>query len=191
MLWNGQPVTCGACFGTFAESLAKHRREGTMPMMFFGHQAHELPIGDWMEMSEDGKGLLAKGALDLEDPVSLRVHRALKRKRVRGLSIGYRVPPGGEEPDEKRPGVTILKKIDLVEVSVVNMPANRRSLISSVKSDAYFALRDKLLAGDRPSIRELEKGMRDAFDLSNSEAERAVRLVFKDDAPGEPGKPAG
>lgn len=151
--FGGSPDSYGDIIaaGAFAETMVKHRREGTMPMMFFGHDMSELPIGDWLEMAEDGKGLWAKGQLDLEDPVSVRVHRALKQKRVRGLSIGYSVPVGGAKPDEKRPGVTVLEKIDLIEVSIVNRPANKRSLVDDVKTDAparWWALHDRLRGFD-------------------------------------------
>jgi HK97 family phage prohead protease len=154
--FGGPPDSYGDVIapGAFGETLAKHRREGTMPMMFFGHDMSELPIGDWLEMAEDGKGLWAKGRLDLEDPVSLRVHRALKQKRVRGLSIGYTVPTGGAKPDEKKPGVTILEKIDLIEVSIVNRPANRRSQVDSVKS--------MLDGGRMPTLSEFEDFLREA-----------------------------
>lgn len=138
--------------GAFALSLVKHRREGTMPLMLFGHAHNDLPIGSWTEFAEDGKGLLAKGTVDLEDPFGMRVHRALKGKRVRGLSIGYETKKS--RPDDKRPGVKFLDEVDLWEVSVVNFPANRRSLVDNVKSI--------LDAGNVPTVREFEEFLRDA-----------------------------
>lgn len=47
----------------------------------------------------------------------------------------------------------------------------------------------KLKAGDQLSPRELEHGLKGLAGLTNSEAERAVRLSFKGFAQGEPGKP--
>ena len=148
--------------GSFVDSLVAHRRAGTMPMMFFGHNAADLPIGDWHEMAEDGKGLWAKGQIALDDPMGARVHAALKNKRVRGLSIGYRIPVGGSKPDEKRPGVTILEKIDLVEVSVVNLPANKRSLVETVKSERMDEFARRLRDGDPMPIKEFEDILREA-----------------------------
>lgn len=151
--------------GAFADSLVKHRREGTMPMMFFGHNSYDLPIGDWVDMSEDGKGLWVKGQLALDDPFGVRVHTALKKKRVRGLSIGYDIPAGGAKPDEKRPGVTILEKIDLWEVSVVNFPANRRSLVEEVKTgpeSRMVELARRFRDGDPMPIKEFEDVLREA-----------------------------
>ncbi|WP_420141756.1 HK97 family phage prohead protease [Sphingomonas sp.] len=158
--FGGAPDSYGDIImpGAFAASLAKHRREGTMPLMLWGHQSGELPVGDWVDIAEDGKGLWMKGQLDLADPVGLRVHRALKRKSVRGLSIGYETLE--RDTDAKRPGVSFLKQIDLWEVSLVNFPANRRSLITAVKAN--------LEAGTLPSVREFEEFLRDAGGFSKT-----------------------
>ncbi len=180
--FGGSPDSYGDIVapGAFADSLVKHRREGTMPMMFFGHNYSELPIGDWLEMAEDGKGLWAKGQLDLEDPVSARVHRALKQKRVRGLSIGYSIAPGGARRDEKRPGVTILEKLDLTEVSVVNRPANRRSLVDVVKSGVFTPDEVRGLEGIAPlrkqnSMDEFARRLRDGDPMPIKDFEDILR----------------
>lgn len=51
------------------------------------------------------------------------------------------------------------------------------------------AMVTKLLAGDRPTTRELENGLR-GLGLSNSQAERAVRVLVDGKAQGEPEAPA-
>lgn len=166
--------------GAFAESLAKHRQDGSKPLMLWQHNPDE-PIGVWEDLAEDGKGLKGTGRFVMETARGREAHALLRAGAIRGLSIGYReieTSPDGS--------ARLLKKLDLLEISVVSFPANRRARVEAVKSEGFIALRSKLLAGDRPSVRELEKGMRDAFDLSNSEAERAVRTCFKDFAQGEP-----
>lgn len=165
--------------GAFAKSLAKHRREGTKPLLLWQHNPDE-PIGVWDEMSEDGTGLYGKGRLLKGVRRAEEAHILLKNGAFRGISIGYRevkADPNGKGKD--------LHEVDLLEASLVSFPANRRARVVSVKSERFEALRMKLVAGERPTEREFEKGMRDAFDLSNSEAERIVRLIFKQ-GPGEP-----
>lgn len=56
------------------------------------------------------------------------------------------------------------------------------------RAQATEELITKLSAGDRPTVRELENGLK-GLGLSNSAAERAVRVLFKDNAQGEPEKP--
>lgn len=159
-VFGGSPDSYGDVVlpGAFANTLVKHKREGTMPLMLWGHQAGELPIGDWLDMAEDGRGLWAKGQLDLEDAVGQRVHRALKRKSVRGLSIGYETRQ--RETDPKKPGISFLKEIELWEVSPVNFPAQRRAQITSVKSI--------LDTGEMPTVRQFEDFLRDAGGFSKS-----------------------
>ncbi len=160
--FGGAPDSYGDVIspGAFAKCLVEHRRGGTMPLMLFGHAHNDLPIGNWSEMAEDGKGLLAKGQIDLEDAFGSRVHRALKQKRMRGLSIGYETKKSHE--DEKRPGVRFLDEIDLWEVSVVNFPANRRSLVEAVKSERMDEFARRLRDGDPMPVKEFEDLLRDA-----------------------------
>src|SRR3546814_15258322 len=86
-----------------------------MPLLLWGHNASELPIGNWVDMAEDGKGLWGKAQIDLDDPVGQRVHKALKRKSVRGLPIGYETIE--RKTDPKRPGLHLLDKTELLAVS--------------------------------------------------------------------------
>ena len=179
--------------GAFTKSLASHKSGGSMPMMFFGHNAHELPIGDWVDMKEDEVGLKATGKLALDDPLGARVYSAIKAGRVKGLSIGYRIPKGGIVGDPDREGVALLKEIDLVEVSIVNIPANSEAQVAAVKAQqrnqVYIeGLIAQVAAGDRLTEREFEDLAKGTWHLSNSQAERAVRIHLK--GQGEPDKAA-
>lgn len=179
--FGGEPDSYGDVImpGAYAESLVKHKRAGTMPLMLWGHQSGELPIGNWTDMAEDGKGLWVKGQIDLEDPVGQRVHKAIKRKSVRGLSIGYETIEAKNDP--KRPGVRLLEKLELWEVSPVNFPANRRATVTGVKSEDGFTA---WLAGVRPQRRELERYLKEGFSVSNSEAERMANALLNEDRGG-------
>jgi HK97 family phage prohead protease len=146
--------------GAFVISLAKHRREGTMPLMLWNHKASELPIGNWLDLAEDGKGLWAKGQADLDDEVGARVHRALKRKACRGLSIGYETVLS--EKDSKKPGVSFLKELDLWEISPVNFPANRRATVTEVKSERMEEFARRLRDGEPMPTKEFEDILREA-----------------------------
>lgn len=167
--------------GCFSKSLTKHQRDGTKPLLLWQHDP-EKPIGVWDSLSEDGKGLigtgrLLKGVRQAEEALIL-----LRAGALRGLSIGYREVKA--EPDGS---TRKLVELDLIEASIVSFPANRKASITHVKTENFALLRNRLMAGDRPSLREWEKGLRDAFELSHAEAERAVRLCFKETAQGEPG----
>jgi HK97 family phage prohead protease len=167
-VFGGSPDSYGDIVrpGAFADSLVRHKREGTMPLMLWGHNASEVPIGNWDEMAEDGKGLWLKGRVDLEDSLGIRVHRALKQRRMRGLSIGYETL--ASEPDPKRMGVTVLTKLELWEVSPVNFPAKRNALVDSGKSEGgdnwalFQEFSRRLRDGDPMPIKEFEDILREA-----------------------------
>lgn len=66
-------------------------------------------------------------------------------------------------------------------------PVPAASIAASVRQASHAeALKSKLLAGEPPTLRELEKGLREALSLTGSEAERAVKLCLKP-AQGDPG----
>ena len=148
--YGGDVVEAGA----FGESLHKARQKGRVIPLFWDHNPAD-PIGVWHDIAEDAKGLRVDGELLIEtDPQAKRIHALLMRKGIGGLSIGYRIPPGGVEPDEKRPNVQRLVKVDLREVSLVAMPMNVRAKITSVK-----AILD---TGNLPTVREFEEFLRES-----------------------------
>lgn len=140
--------------GAFGQTLEEARRKG-LPKLLWQHNQHE-PIGAFGKMIEDEHGLYVEGSVLLDaGATEQRAYAHMKAGNVDGLSIGFRLYPGGIEYDAKR-GVTLLKNIDLWEVSVCTFPANAEARIADVKS----ALE---------SPRELERLLRDA-GLSRSQA---------------------
>lgn len=164
--------------GAFAASLAEHKRAGTTPLMLWGHDASQPPIGNWVDIAEDGKGLWVQGQIALDDPMGLRVHGALKRRAMRGLSIGFETR--NSETDDKRPGVRILTEVKLWEVSPVNFPAQPRAAVDTVKS--------AISGGELPSLADFENFLREA-GFSKTQA---CAIAGKGLAPlllrGEPGR---
>jgi hypothetical protein len=149
--------------GAFSDSLARHKREGSYPLMLWQHNSDE-PIGVWDDFSDDGKGLYSEGGLLINQnvPTADKTHALLKAKAVRGMSIGYRevdVEPSKDGEPRK------LIKLDLMEVSIVSFPANRRALVEAVKSDAWGKLEilaRKLRDGEPLPTKEFEDILREA-----------------------------
>jgi len=143
--------------GAFAKSLATQYSEGSQPLMFLNHDAFgSLPIGRWTEMAEDGHGLKVHGEL-LDTQMGRDTYTALKAGAINGLSIGFRPIEFAtrSKPDEPR---RTLKAVDLIEVSVVTLPANQKARVQAVKS-----------MGEEMSVRDLEALLREC-GLSKSES---------------------
>lgn len=140
--------------GAFIESVVRAKSDGRAIPMLWQHDQRE-PIGVWKDISEDSKGLFVRGQLLVDaDPLAKRAYGLLKAKALGGLSIGYGVPAGGAEMDERRRGVRRLKKLDLREISLVTMPMNVAAKVTTVKSI--------LDAGALPTVREFEEHLREA-----------------------------
>jgi HK97 family phage prohead protease len=142
--------------GAFAKSLARHAKEKTSPLMLWQHNPHD-PIGVWDEIAEDRKGLHCRGRFLLDVQSGREAYVRAKAGAVRGLSIGYReikVEPDGNNRK--------LLEVDLYEVSVVSLPANRRAAITSVKSERMEEFARRLRDGDPMPIKEFEDILRDA-----------------------------
>lgn len=180
--FGGEPDAYGDVIaeGAYTESLAAHKAKGTMPKLFWQHNASE-PIGKWLDASEDGHGLLLQGKLNMDVQRGREAYALLKAGDIDGLSIGYRIK---EYSVDTESGVWTLEKLDLVEVSVVSVGANENAVVQSVKAaKAAHDLMEKLKAGDRLSEREFETWLK-GLGFSNSQAERAARLHLK--GQGEP-----
>jgi HK97 family phage prohead protease len=125
--------------GAFAKSLREHAKAGTAPLMLWCHDITQ-PIGRWDALTEDASGLLVEGELNLASRAGQEAHALLKHRDVSGLSIGFRTHPGGRTSDGA--GNSLLTSVDLLEVSIVPLPANQRARVTSVKS---FATRSELV----------------------------------------------
>lgn len=170
--------------GAFKASIAAMKKAKRGLKMLWQHDSHQ-PIGIWDDLEEDAKGLRVVGRL-LKDTVAkaAEAYALIKEGALDELSIGYRELESAPHPDQR--GVTILKKLDLREVSPVTFGAlGQAARIDTVKSD-WPDLIQKLAAGVRLSEREWERVLKaEPFGLSNSQAERAVRINLKN-GQGEP-----
>ncbi|HEX5933526.1 MAG TPA: HK97 family phage prohead protease [Pseudorhizobium sp.] len=184
--FGGEPDAYGDVIapGAYTESLAKHKAKGTMPKLFWQHNADE-PIGKWLDANEDDHGLLMQGKLNMDVQRGREAYALLKAGDIDGLSIGYRIK---EYSVDTESGVWTLEKLDLVEVSIVSVGANENAVVQSVKAaKAAHDLTEKLKAGDRLTEREFETWLK-GLGFSNSQAERAARLHLK--RQGEPASAA-
>jgi|GEM_PF-952499 len=119
--------------GAFAKSLREHG----MPLLLFNHKMEDAPIGTILDAKEDKRGLWFKAELPKDDSfVAGRIVPQLKRRGLRGTSIGYKAT---EKDRRKEDGARLLKQIRLYEISIVNMPMNPLAAVETVKGVVPFA----------------------------------------------------
>ncbi len=116
--------------GAFAESLASRGASGVR--MLFQHDPAE-PIGVWLELREDARGLFARGRLLSEIARGREVISLMRAGAIDGLSIGFRTVEGRTNP---KTGIRRLSKIDLWEISIVTFPMHPGARVAAFKRES-------------------------------------------------------
>lgn len=114
--------------GAFRASLTRRGAGGVK--MLFQHDPSE-PIGVWLDIREDGRGLLVKGRLTTEVERAREVLSLMRAGALDGLSIGYRTVRGRTDA---KTGIRSLIEVDLWEISVVTFPMLPEARVEAVKS---------------------------------------------------------
>lgn len=124
-------VMPGAFRETINELMASEKT-GKLPALW--QHDTEMPIGSYVELREDARGLFVKGRLPKSDTfVSGRVIPQMKAESVSCMSIGYSTLDYVIEA-----GVRLLKTLKLWEISLVTTPMNPLAVITGLKSNAAF-----------------------------------------------------
>ena len=100
--------------GAFTASLARRGAGGVR--MLWQHDPAE-PIGSWLSLREDGRGLRVAGRLNLAVQRAREIDALMRDGALDGLSIGFRVVRASPERGGRR-----LLAVDLWEVSLVTFP---------------------------------------------------------------------
>lgn len=109
--------------GAFAKAAAP------IPMLAFHDQAET--VGVWDEVTEADDGLHVKGRLLIKDVARAKEVRALiQEKALRGLSIGFK----SVKAAPRQGGGRTIAELELLEVSVVAVPAHPGARITDAKA---------------------------------------------------------
>jgi HK97 family phage prohead protease len=156
--------------GAFALSLKKLQTAGRVPSMYMQHGAilgaDPRPVGKWLSITEDDKGLAVKGQLvGLDTETGKYNHALVKEGAMTGLSVGFRpikvdYPKGATGPRR------LIKEADLFEISIVDQPMNALARIGQVKAEEM-------------TEREMERWLTQDAGFSRSEARVVINQGFK------------
>jgi HK97 family phage prohead protease len=116
--------------GAFAQTL-RQKSVHRIPMLF-QHDPAE-PVGVWLELREDHRGLYARGRLIPEVARGRELLALIRAGAIDGLSIGFRTVKGRIDP---RTRVRALLAVDLWEISIVTFPLLAGARVHAVKDAA-------------------------------------------------------
>lgn len=160
--------------GAFKKTIADMKKQKRVIPFLNAHDQRDV-MGGIHELKEDDFGLHIRGSIipDLSES-AMKAYRLMKSGLATALSIGYRVPENGSVKSDGRRTINVL---ELWEVSHVGVGMDPYARMVSVKS--LEDIRAKLAKGDLLTEREWEVLFKDSLSLTNSEAERAVRVNLK------------
>ena len=144
--------------GAYKSTIEMRKRPVQMRWNHFGEV-----IGKWLDIRETEKGLWVEGELTPGHSKAEDVYASLKHGAISGLSIGYR--PVKSFPNET--GGLDLHEIDLVEISVVESPADLAAQIGDIKSDFESFT----------TYKEFESYLREPRSYSRSDATVLVNCI--------------
>lgn len=128
--------------GAFTDSLRRLRAQGRILPMLWQHEAKEV-IGLWQDLWESATGLQVAGRLIPQVTRAREAEALIAAGALNGLSIGYRIARGGAVLD-RQSGRRYLKRLELVEISLVTFPMNEQARLHypARKADILGALQD-------------------------------------------------
>jgi uncharacterized protein len=144
--------------GAFIEGIAEFKEHGFIAV---GHDHNSLPVATVKDAYEDERGL--KITAEFHSTPEAQAARTIAQERLmRGksvaLSIGFTIKEGGEEYTQDS---RLLKRLQLFETSLVNIPANPMALVTGVKdvtaTEASFDTRLLALATEAEECAEVAR----------------------------------
>jgi len=144
--------------GAYSKTLENRERPIRMRWNHYGPI-----IGKWLRIVEDEKGLFVEGELTPGHSKAIDVYASMKHGAIDGMSIGYFPTEWSQQSD----GTRLLKEINLVEISVVEEPADLGARVQDIKS----------MIDTVTSLKEVEAILRDAGGFSRADATALVSRV--------------
>ena len=130
------------------------------PVLLFNHNP-DLVSGQVIDLIRRESGIEARFVFDAEDPDAQRIKSKVDRGFISGMSIGF-LPKKAQADKE---GVLHIYESELVEVSVVSVPANPDALIMNHLERAELARLRKRI---RVLERQLEQNAEELKQLAAS-----------------------
>ena len=144
--------------GAFAASLKESGAKGVR--MLFQHDPRE-PVGIWLSLVEDGRGLKVRGRLTQGASRADDLARLIEEGAIDGLSIGFRARAAGRD---RRSGLRRLGSVELIEISLVTFPMLRSARIRPpiISTETMKGSHDGLVRnqGRRSQTHEPRRGSR-------------------------------
>lgn len=108
-------------------------KDGKTTPLLWAHDRSSMPLAKslWMKNNRQNKTVMGKFVFR-NNPASIDAHDMVKEGFITKVSVGFNVLKDGWEQNDF--GGYDITKAEILEVSLVNIPANRDAIIQGVKS---------------------------------------------------------
>lgn len=180
----GDVIARGAFARTLEEWRAKEGEGVSIPLLY-GHNTDDPMhnIGKVTEAYEDERGLFVHAEFDADNPTAQYARKLAAEGRLYQFSFAYSIRDAGNVTLENGVDAYELRDLDLYEVSLVQIPANQRAVVTSVKSDVAEAK-----SGRRNSKAD-EGELRRVLELADSITTTVRALLGDEQDEGEEPEP--
>jgi len=171
-------------FGERVEQSWNLTRYLANPVVLFGHNSRELPIGraEAVAVGPDGNlQVRVHFASEKANPLAEKVWQSIKEKTLRAVSVGF-VPGKVRTEKQGDRNVYILSDNELHEISVVPIPANPEALAKMKAKAIAAAGRDNSEAaprGEETAMGDDTKAALEAKERSLAEAHKTIADTTK------------
>jgi HK97 family phage prohead protease/HK97 family phage major capsid protein len=144
---TGDVVTAEA----WAKGVENYRKN---PVMLYQHK-HDSPIGRVDKIVVDKKGIYVEGSVSEAAERNYGIHTLIKDGALKSFSVGFRVK---DAKYNRTDDSMLITDVELLEISVVSVPANQESLFSIRKSfDSEDTYKEFLKSFNEVSNEDKEK----------------------------------
>lgn len=147
--------------GAFTKAIERQQSAGRRTAMHFNHQINEIPVGKWLVMEQDSKGLFVAGELTPRLSKAQDIEAAIEHETITGMSVA-----GFANPN------SIIKAADGRDIGEVAFLREISLCVHPMLEDAQLSIR-KSLDGVN-TIRDIEDWLRDSASFSKSEAQAFI-----------------
>ncbi len=133
--------------GAFAASLARRGPRGVR--MLWQHDPAR-PLGVWLAMREDERGLFVHGRLALATATGREAAELMRMGALDGLSIGFRTIRSRRDRSRR---ARLVMALDLWEISLVTFPMLSGARVRSIRSSPVTARPLSLPSTSTPTTR--------------------------------------
>ena len=151
------------------------------PILLYQHD-HGKPIGRVSNITVDKKGIFVEATVSDAAEKQHGVKTLIKDGILKSFSVGFRIK---DADYDKRTDTFLIKDVELLEISVVSVPANQNSLFSVRKSfesdNTYANFKDQFAskADIKSSLKDTEKDDEDSSvaDIATQDPMRQIPFV--------------